>query len=84
MAIRMCSNEHCNSFSLIIIILGGLTVLILFVILLATLYNRHNNKQLNRVFEVQKQDPWTPYSVSSVVNYPELSSYSEIDFNEKV
>ena len=84
MAIRICSNEHCNSFSVLFILLGGLTVLILFVILLATLYSRHNNKQLNRVFEVQKQDPWTPYSVSSVVNYPALNSYSEIDFNEKV
>jgi hypothetical protein len=84
MANSICSKNDCNSFSLIIIITGCLGILILFGMFLGALMKRYNNKQLNRVFEVQEQHPWTPYSVSSVVNYPALSSYSEIDLNEKV
>jgi hypothetical protein len=66
------------------IIIGCLTAFILFVIFLAVLIKRHTNKQVNRVFEVQEQHQWTPYSISSVVNYPALSSYSETDITKKV
>lgn len=74
MIAKACSNVFCNP-----LIYAGLTVgvtltviLLIIGIGLRILKQRKENKQLNRVFEGPEQHPWTPFSVSSVVNYPAL------------
>ena len=69
---KACSNVFCNPW-----IYAGLTVgvtftVILLIIGIGFLTQRRKNKQLNRVFEGPEQHPWTPFSISSVVNYPAL------------
>lgn len=81
---HICSDNGCLSFIILIIIVGCLTGLILLTILLAALIKRQNNKELDPIFEVQEQNLWTPYTISSVVNYPALESYLKTDSTEQV
>ena len=85
MVTHLCSSSDCQFSTLIIIIVGCLTAIILLTMLIAILIKRQKNKQLlDQIPEIQEQHLWTPYSISSVINYPALESYLKTDSGEQV
>ncbi len=84
MTIHACSNDKCDLLFLITITIIGFVVLALLVLVLASLIKHLKNKQLNRMFDIPEQQLWSPQPISSVVNYPALSSYFQTDLNDKI